>query len=121
VILVDASVWIEHLRVGRPDLQALLEDGRVQCHPFVIGELACGTLRQREEFLEFLIKLPSLSVVDHDEAMRLLTIRNLSGTGLDWIDVHLLASALVSDVGLWTLDRRLAAAARTLRVAPRLD
>jgi hypothetical protein len=117
MILVDSSVWIEHLRVGRPELDSLLEDGLVHCHPFVIGELACGTLRRREEFLDHLNQLPSLDDVEHHEAMRLLTIHRLAGSGIDWIDVHLLASVLIAGAQLWTLDKRLAAAARSLRVA----
>jgi len=117
MILVDSSVWIEHLRVGRPELQPLLEDGRVSCHPFVIGELACGNLRDREEFLEQLDQLPSLDDAEHEEALRLLSSHRLAGSGIDWIDVHLLASVLIAGAQLWTLDKRLAGAARSLRVA----
>ena len=117
MILVDSSVWIEHLRVSLPELPSLLEDGRVRCHPFVIGELACGTLRDREGFLERLNQLPSLEGVEHDEAMRLLTTHRLAGSGIDWVDVHLLASVLIAGAQLWTLDKRLAAAARSVGVA----
>lgn len=120
MILVDTSVWIEHFRVGRPDLRALLEDGRVHCHPFVIGELACGNLPRRDEILDLLSRLPSADVVDHYEAFTLLSRRHLAGKGIGWIDVHLLASALVSNVSLWTFDQRLSAAARQLRVAANL-
>ena len=117
MILVDTSVWIEHLRVGRRDLQESLEEGRVCCHPFVVGELACGAMPRRHEFLEDLVDLPMLGVAEHGEAMRLLEAHRLVGSGLGWIDVHLLASALLANVGLWTLDRRLASVARRAGVS----
>ena len=120
MILVDTSVWIEHFRVGRPDLQELLEDGRAYCHPFVIGELACGHLRNRTEVIKHLNLLPSVEPADHVEAMHLLEARKLVGRGISWVDVHLLASALISHVELWTVDQRLASAARELHLAARL-
>ena len=117
MILVDTSVWIDHLRVARPALQQLLEDGRVHCHPFVIGELACGHLKRRTDFIADLCQLPSVEPADHDEAMHLLEARKLAGRGISWVGVHLLASAKVSHAELWTLDQRLAAVARELHVA----
>jgi len=117
MILVDTSVWIEHLRAANPNLQGLLAEGRVRTHPFVIGELACGAMPRRGEVLALLGKLPTLDVVSHREAMHLLSASRLEGRGLGWVDVHLVASALVSGDAFWTLDLRLANAARALRVA----
>jgi hypothetical protein len=117
VILVDTSVWIDHLRLHRPALRALLDEGRIRCHPFVIGELACGTLRNRKEILHLLGTLPTTDVVHHDEALQLVSTPGLAGSGLGWVDVHLLASARISGDSFWTLDLRLAAAARSLHVA----
>ncbi|MEK7403136.1 MAG: type II toxin-antitoxin system VapC family toxin [Gemmatimonadota bacterium] len=117
MILVDSSVWIDHLRSDRPELRRLLEEGLVRTHPFIIGELACGNLRNRSDIIRHLSQLPSVESADHDGAMHLLNARGLSGRGISWVDVHLLASALVSHVELWTLDQRLASAARELRIA----
>lgn len=115
-MLVDSSVWVDHLSRGNPTLASALEDGEVWCHPFVQGELACGNLKNRDEILSLLASLPAAPVASHDEALSLVSLRKLQGTGLGWIDVHLLASALLAGVSLWTLDRRLAAAALRLGV-----
>jgi predicted nucleic acid-binding protein len=109
VILADTSVWIDHLRQGNQRLGELLHDAQVAVHPFVIGELACGTLRARGEILALLGRLPAVPAVSHEEALHLLESRALAGRGLGWIDVHLVAAAVASRVTLWTLDRRLAA------------
>ena len=116
MILVDTSVWVDHLRKGSRALAAFLEDGRVLCHPFVIGELACGNVQNRAEILSLLAALPAAAAAGHEEAMHLLSDRKLHGKGLGWIDIHLLASALLTGCRLWTKDRALAAAARTLKV-----
>ncbi|TAH37172.1 MAG: type II toxin-antitoxin system VapC family toxin [Planctomycetota bacterium] len=115
MILVDTSVWVDHLRRGSTDLAALLDRGEVCCHPFVIGELACGNLRRRAEVLAHLQALPQASLADHEEALQLLSEQELHGVGLGWIDIHLLASALLSGCRFWTHDKHLAAAARDLR------
>lgn len=86
-------------------------------HPFVIGELACGTIRRRAEVLSLLAKLDSMPVVANREALRLVEGRRLMGRGLGWVDVHLLASAMIARVQLWSLDRRLSTVARDLGVA----
>jgi len=116
MILVDTSVWVDHLRKGSKALQELLEDGLAVCHPFVIGELACGRLGNRAEILSLLTALPSATAAGHEEAMRLVSDRKLQGKGLGWIDVHLLASARLSGCTLWTKDKALRAAARALNV-----
>lgn len=116
MILADTSVWIGHLRQGSAKLSELLAEGRVLAHAFLIGELACGNLRNRSEVLSLLSALPQAKVCRHDEAMRFVSDRELCGVGLGWIDVHLLGSCLLSGCALWTNDRPLAAAARSLGV-----
>ncbi len=83
-------------------------------HPFVLGELACGNLKRRAEILSDLQELPSAKPASTVEALQLIADRRLWGRGLGWVDVHLLASALLSDCGFWTVDKRLAAAATAL-------
>lgn len=117
MILVDTSVWVDHLRRGDAALSTLLEAGDVACHPFVIGEVACGRLRQRREILSLLGALPSVEVASHEEAIAFMEARALDGRGVGWIDVHLLASAALARVALWTRDRRLREAARRLGCA----
>jgi len=118
MILVDTSVWVSHLaRRPSPELRALLDDGDVACHPFVVGEIACGTLHQRHRILDDLATLPSVERASHQDALALLERRQLAGRGLSWIDVHLLASALIAHVPLWTLDKPLNVAARSLGIA----
>ena len=118
MILVDTSVWIDHLRLGEPSLAAALEAGRVMMHPFVLGELACGNLANRSEVLELLGNLPAAPTATNPEALDFIERRSLMGRGVGYIDVHLLASiALSGDGRLWTRDRRLAAAATDLELA----
>ena len=115
--LVDTSVWISHLRQGDHQLTELLNEGTVLCHPFVIGELACGNLRNRDEVLNLLSVLPSAPTANHDEVLFMIEDRVLSGRGLGWIDVHLLAAALLANCRLWTHDRSLVAAATEMRLS----
>jgi predicted nucleic acid-binding protein len=110
-VLVDTSVWIDHFRRPNADLEHLLEDGRVSTHPFVIGELACGSLAHRAEVLRLMEELPLATVATHEEAITFIERQRLSGAGLGWIDVHLLASARLTRQSLWSLDRRLRTAA----------
>jgi predicted nucleic acid-binding protein len=112
VILVDTSVWFDHFRYGDARLVELLHDGSVACHPFIVGELACGSLSRRTETLGMLRRLPLLPPVAEFEAHALLEARRLHTNGIGWVDVHLLASALVAAVPLWTRDLDLARAAR---------
>ena len=116
MILVDTSVWIDHLRKGNAELASLLNEGVVLCHPFVIGELACGNLENRAEFLSLLAAIPASTVASHQEVLRLVSDRGLSGKGLGWIDVHLLASALLSRCALWTTDKAIGSYTRKLKV-----
>jgi len=118
LILADTSVWVQHLRLGTSRLATLLEETRVLTHPFVIGELALGHLEPRREILDLLGNLPAAEVSTHNEVLTLIDRRDLAGSGIGWIDAHLIASALVHDVLLWTLDRRLAAVATRLGLTP---
>jgi predicted nucleic acid-binding protein len=116
VILVDTSVWIAHFRQDLPTLRQLLVEGDVLAHPFVIGELACGHLSKRREILTLLETLSKTTLADHTEVIQFIDYRHLAGCGLGWVDVHLLASAALDRVPLWTLDKRLAKAARSLHL-----
>jgi predicted nucleic acid-binding protein len=110
VILADTSVWVDHFRHGNATLAALLVDGQVATHPFVIGELACGQLHARRRILSLLAGLPAVPGPSHEEALHFVDTHRLHGTGLGWVDVHLLAASVLAGVPLWTLDRRLAKA-----------
>jgi predicted nucleic acid-binding protein len=118
VILVDTSIWIDHLRVTQSALVDLLEQGHVVTHPFVIGELALGSIACRREFLGFLQDLPALSVVSHDEFMTFVEGRGLFGSGIGLVDGHILAAALLAPgTRVWSRHRRLALAAQALGVS----
>ena len=114
--LADTSVWVEHLRSGCPELEELLLAGEVAVHPFVAGELALGHLQRRDEVLRLLDALPQTVQATHAEVLALVRERRLSGSGLGYVDVHLLASALLSGCPLLTRDRVLATQARRLGV-----
>lgn len=118
MILVDTSVWVDHLRKGAPVLVAALEQGQVLMHPFILGELACGNLKNRDEVLQLLEALPAAPVATDPEALDFIERRALVGRGIGYIDVHLLASvALAGTARLWTRDKRLAAVAADLKLA----
>ena len=118
MILVDTSVWIDHLRSGEPALATALEGGQVFMHPFVLGELACGNLKNRREVLRLLEDLPAVPTATEPEALEFIERRALMGRGIGYIDVHVLASTVLADgARLWTRDRRLAAAAEELELA----
>lgn len=116
-VLVDTSVWVDHLRSGDEALSRLLDEGGVLCHPFVVGELACGNLRNRSEILDLLGNLPPAPVAQHDEVLGMVETRKLSGKGIGWIDMHLIASTLLAGCTLWTRDRNLAGVAKSLKIA----
>lgn len=117
MILVDTSVWVDHLRRGNPRLTALLGDGLVLVHPFVQGELALGRLKRRAEVLGLLEEMPQAEAASHDEAVEFVDRHDLAGSGVGWVDVHLLVSAALTGASLWTLDHRLAAAAGRLALS----
>jgi predicted nucleic acid-binding protein len=116
MILVDTSVWIEHFRVGNDRLRSLLFDEQVLCHPFIVGELACGTLKKRGEILSMLKALPGAKLLEHDEVMVFLEAQRLYGRGIGWVDAHLLASTLLTGCVIWTFDKPLRRAAAVLNV-----
>ena len=117
MILVDTSVWIDHLRSGNERLSQLLDSGRVLTHPFVIGELALGNLRDRAVVLEHLSNLPRASVATDEEVLHLVERHGLFGIGIGYVDAHVLAATRLAEDGLiWTLDKRLRAAASKLEV-----
>lgn len=112
MILVDTSVWIDHLRGKEPVLIAALDAGEVLTHPFVLGELACGNMNRQGEFLSLMRNLPLAPMAAEEEALRFIERRRLMGRGIGYIDVHLLASVvLIGTATLWTRDKRLASVA----------
>ena len=107
MVLVDTSVWVAHFRYANIRLESLLNDGHVICHPFIVGELACGNLRNRSEILSLLRVLPMATLAQHEEVMNFIEAYSLMGKGLGFIDMHLIASAILSKIPLWTLDKKL--------------
>ncbi len=104
-------------RYGNPTLRAHLTNSHIVCHPFIVGELALGNLRNRTEILVHLNRLPQLPVAAHGEVLALVERRRLFGAGIGWVDAHLLAAVLVAGASLWALDARLAHVARGLHIA----
>ena len=118
MILVDTSVWVEHLRAGNAELKGLLESGQVLCHPFITGEVALGSLRRRDVILRELRALPQASMASDEEVLLLIEHRALFGRGIGYVDAHLIAAArLTPTATLWTRDTRLHAVATELALA----
>ena len=117
MILVDTSVWVDHFRRRSRHLSALLGDGLVVCHPFIIGELACGQLANRDELLTLMQSLPSASTIARKEILFFIDRNYLAGKGVGFVDLHLLASARLDELELWTADRRLNKIAAELQLA----
>ena len=107
MVLVDTSVWVSHLRDGNAGLEKLLNHGEVVCHPFIVGELACGNLQNRHEILIHLQSLPKAISAEDGEVLKFIENHQLMGKGLGYIDVHLIAAAVLTDVPLWTFDKTL--------------
>jgi predicted nucleic acid-binding protein len=117
LILVDTSVWIDHLHKGIPRLAEALENQEVLAHPFVIGELACGEMKMRREILALLSHFPISIVATDEEALAFIEGHSLMGKGIGYTDVHLLASVMLTDgAQFWTRDKRLAVIATRLRI-----
>ncbi len=114
MVLVDTSVWVSHLRDGNVELARLLNDGRVLCHPLIVGELACGNLKDRAIILSFLQLLPMSIEAEHEEVLSFIENNCLMGKGMGYVDVHLIASAVLTGVPIWTLDKKLAHTADSL-------
>jgi predicted nucleic acid-binding protein len=121
MVLVDTSVWVAHFRSGSARLIELLQEGNVVSHPFIIGELACGNLKNREEILRLLEALPVATAAGYEEVLQFIENHRLMVLGLGYVDVHLLAAALLTGVPLWTNDRTLKHAAASLRIAYRRE
>ena len=122
MILVDTSVWIDHLRIGHPNLVSLLNRNEVLIHPFVIGELACGNLKNRNAVLAMLQDLPKVISASDAEALHYIEQHQLMGCGIGYLDAHLLpATALTPPTRLWTQDKRLKSAASSLKLAYETD
>lgn len=117
MVLVDTSVWIEHLRRGHGQLASLLEAGDVVCHPLVIGELACGSLRERQTILDLLSALPQAEHAADNRILSFIETHRLSGQGIGLIDVHLVYGAITGSHRLWTHDQSLRRIAARLGVA----
>jgi len=110
MVLVDTSIWVAHLRQSSRQLEKLLMDAEVMCHPFIIGELACGNLKNRNEIIPLLQALPVAPTIEFDEFLFFIDRNQLMGKGVGFVDVHLLASAQLAGVPLWTADKRLKSA-----------
>lgn len=117
MVLVDTSVWVVHLRNGNIGLETLLNEGHVVCHPFIVGEIACGNLKNRIEILSLLQALPVSTQIEHEEVMKFIEDQTLMGKGLGYIDVHLIASAILTEIPLWTIDKNLNEVSSKLGIA----
>ena len=116
MVLVDTSVWVSHLRDGNVELANLLNNGSVLCHPLIVGELACGNLKDRAAILSFLKLLPMSIEAEHEEVLSFIERNRLMGQGVGHIDAQLVASALLTSVPIWTLDQKLAQVADRLHI-----
>jgi predicted nucleic acid-binding protein len=117
MVLVDTSVWIDHLRNDNHRLRELLDGAEVLMHPFILGELALGTMKRRNEMLGLFSLMPQAPVASHAELLRCIDRRHLMGKGIGYVDAHLLAAALLADARVWTLDSSLGRLARSLGIA----
>ena len=107
MVLVDTSVWVSHFREMHAELANLLNDGEVACHPSIVGEIACGILKNRTIILSLLEALPTVVAAEHEEVLAFIESHSLMGKGLGYIDVHLLVSAALSRLPIWTFDKKL--------------
>ncbi|MDF7799865.1 PIN domain-containing protein [Pontiellaceae bacterium B1224] len=116
MVLVDTSIWIDHLNSGNKQLTELLHGGKAAIHPFIIGELACGNLKNRKEIISLLHALPHIKKADDDEILFFIEKHKLMGQGIGLIDIHLLASCKLEKVKLLTRDKRLKQAGQKLNL-----
>ncbi len=117
MVLVDTSIWISHFREPNSHLKKLLLDESVACHPYIIGEIACGNIKNRKEIISLLQALPQALVAENSELLHFIEHKNLMGIGLGLIDVHLLASSFLTNLPLWTADKRLRTAALKFNIS----
>ena len=116
MVLVDTSVWINHLRNSDHHLEKLLFDGEVVCHPHIIGELACGNIKNRQEIISLIQELPQTTLIEFEEFLYFVEQNQLYGKGIGFVDIHLLASAKLDQAPLWTADKRLKTASAELKI-----
>lgn len=122
MILVDTSVWVDHLRAGDENLSTLLNNSQVLMHLFVLGELACGNLRNREMVLRLLINLPHAALATDDEVQFFIERHALMGRGIGYVDAHLLAAVMLDGAAqMWTRDKRLRVVADSLTLSYEKD
>jgi len=117
MVIVDTSIWIDFFHKGLPELADLLEQNKVFSHPFIIGELACGTFRQRSHIFALLNDLPAVPVLEIAEVLAFIELQQLFGRGIGLVDVHLLGSAVLSQSKIWTSDKHLQRVAEGLNVS----
>ena len=116
MVLVDTSVWVSHLRDGSTELTTLLNNGGVLCHPLIVGELACGNLKDRAIILSFLKLLPMCIEAEHEEVLSFIENNRIMGKGIGYVDAQLVASSVLTGVPIWTLDKKLAQVADSLHI-----
>ena len=118
MIILDTSVWIDHTRENNDHLFELFEEGEILVHPFMIGEVALGSLRDHDKIIASLLEMPSSRVASDTEVLSLIRNRFLAGSGIGYVDAHLLASTrLTPETLLWTRDKRLRRVAEAMGVA----
>jgi hypothetical protein len=118
MILADTSIWVDHFRSSNRRLVELLDRGNVVMHPFVVGELLLGNVRKITEMIADLNALPKAAVASADEVLEFIAQQRLSGSGIGYVDAHLLAATVLSsETAIWTRDKRLLAVARSLSLA----
>lgn len=116
MILADTSVWVNHLRRGDRNLARMLEAESIGLHPFIFGEIAAGNLRNRQRVLSYFASLPQLPIAPENEVHHLLELRRLWGSGLGWIDLHILTATKLSGWHLYTADRAMQEAGVRLEI-----
>ena len=117
MVIVDTSIWVNHLRKGSLHLEELLLNAKVVCHPFIIGELACGNIKNRNGFLSLIQTLPMAPMIDPDEFLYFIEQKGLIGKGIGFVDIYLLSSACLSEIPLWTSDKKLKSVSIELNIA----
>jgi hypothetical protein len=117
MVLIDTSVWIDHFNRSDPILQFLLNEFEVVTHPFILGELACGSFKNRNEIFGLLSNLPTIKTISTEEYFLFLEKNKLYGLGLGFVDIHLLASSLLSRCSIYTKDKSLLSAVNSLKIA----
>lgn len=117
MILVDTSVWVDHFRKNNQQLVGLLEEGVVLCHNMIIGELACGYLKNRNQIIDLMQSLPKTDHAADEEVLTYIETNKIYGKGLGWVDLHLLVSTILEQAKLWTLDKKLAKVAQNFHAA----